>query len=128
MRGRKPHRVTIAHSDISILHQVARSWILPWFQVQRARVVLAVAEGVRIQTVAYQMQCDPSTVWRNCRLYEQGGVERLLSEAPRAGRLQQISPSAESTNCSTRLPGTRCQGFAYYPLEQSGSGSPSGGR
>ena len=118
MRGRKPRRVRIATSDISTLQQVARSRMLPWFQVQRARVILAVADGERIQTVALQMQCDPSTVWRICRRYEQGGIERLLSEALREGRMQQISPSTESTNCSTRLPGTYCQGPAYHSLEQ----------
>jgi hypothetical protein len=118
MRGRKPRRVSIAKSDISTLQQVARSRVLPWFQVQRARVILAVADGERVQTVALQMQCDPSTVWRICRRYEQGGIERLLSEAPREGRLPQISPSAESTSRSTRLPGAYCQGSAYYPLEQ----------
>jgi hypothetical protein len=118
MRGRKPRHVSIATRDINTLQQVARSRMLPWFQVQRARVILAVAEGERIQTVARQMQCDPSTVWRICRRYEQGGIERLLSEVPREGRLQQISPSAESTNRSTRLPGANCQGPAYHPLEQ----------
>ena len=118
MRGRKPCHVSIASSDISTLQQVARSRMLPWFQVQRARVILAVAEGERIQTVALQTQCDPSTVWRICRRYDQGGIERLLSEAPREGRSQQISPSTKSTSRSTRLLGAYCQGPAYHPLEQ----------
>jgi hypothetical protein len=118
MRGRKPRRVSIANGDISTLQQVAHSRMLPWYQVQRARIILAVADGERIQTVAFQIQCDPSTVWRICRRYEQGGIERLLSEAPREGRLQQISPSTESTSCSTRLPGAYLQGPAYHPLEQ----------
>jgi hypothetical protein len=113
MRGRKPRRVSIANGDISTLQQVARSRMLPWFQVQRARVILAMADGERVQTVALQTQCAPSTIWRICRRYERGGIERLLSEEPREGRLQQISPSAESTSCSTRLPGAHSP--ALYP-------------
>jgi hypothetical protein len=90
MRGRKPRRVSIANGDISTLQQVARSRMLPWFQVQRARVILAMADGERVQTVALQTQCAPSTIWRICRRYERGGIERLLSEEPREGHL--LSP------------------------------------
>ena len=61
MRGRKPRRITLASHDVPLLHQIARSRTLPWFQVQRARVVLAMAKGERVQTVAFQMQCAPST-------------------------------------------------------------------
>jgi hypothetical protein len=55
MRGRKPRRVSIANGDISTLQQVAHSRMLPWYQVQRARIILAVADGERIQTVAFQI-------------------------------------------------------------------------
>jgi transposase len=92
MRGRKPRDFSLAAHDVPILQQTARSRILPWFQVQRARVVLAIADGERVQAVAFQLQCDPSTVWRFCRRYEQGGLEGLLSEAPRSGHPIEISP------------------------------------
>lgn len=45
MRGRKPRDFSLAAHDVPILQQIARSRILPWFQVQRARVVLAIADG-----------------------------------------------------------------------------------
>jgi hypothetical protein len=45
MRGRKPNRFRIRPSDESELLQIARSPSLPWFQVQRARIVLARAAG-----------------------------------------------------------------------------------
>jgi hypothetical protein len=51
MRGRKPRRFLLAAHDKPILKQITRSRTLPWFQVQRARVVLAIAEGGRVQTV-----------------------------------------------------------------------------
>ena len=45
MRGRKPRPVAVADPDLPILQAVARSRRLPWFQVQHARIVLAVATG-----------------------------------------------------------------------------------
>jgi hypothetical protein len=67
MRGRKPCSISLAENDIPIVRQIARSRTLPWFQVQRARIILAMGDGERVQTVAAQMQCDRSTVWRICR-------------------------------------------------------------
>jgi transposase len=92
MRGRKPRSLTLAPGDLPLLQEVAQSRSLPFFQVQHSRVVLAVAEGQRVQTVASRMQCDPSTVWRLCRRYEQGGLAQLLADLPRCGSPQQISP------------------------------------
>ena len=40
MRGRKPSGLSLAAHDVSLLERIARSRILPWFEVQRARVVL----------------------------------------------------------------------------------------
>ena len=45
MRGRKARRLTLAPADLPILHGVAHSRHLAWFQVQHARIVLAVACG-----------------------------------------------------------------------------------
>lgn len=75
MRGRKPRDFSLAAHDVPLLQRIARSRILPWFQVQRARVVLAIADGERVQTVAFQLPCAPSTIWRFCRRYEQAGLE-----------------------------------------------------
>jgi hypothetical protein len=108
MRGRKPRGLSLAAHDVFLLERIARSRILPWFQVQRARVVLAIAGGERVQTVAFQMQCDPSTIWRLCRRYEQTGLEGLLAEAPRAGHPTEISPPAACSDCATGLSGTDC--------------------
>ena len=64
MRGRKPSAVVIAAADRPILEAVARSRRLAWFQVQHARIVLAVAAGERIQEVAGRLECGRATVWR----------------------------------------------------------------
>lgn len=105
MRGRKPRAFTLAAHDVPILQQIARSRILPWFQVQRARAVLAIAEGERVQTVVFQSQCAPSTVWRLCRRYERAGLEGLLAEGSRSGHPLAISPPPASANRATGLSG-----------------------
>src|SRR3954471_4589152 len=98
VRGRKPRPVKLADADVPILEAVACHRRLCWFQVQHARIVLAVAGGESVQAVASRLQCAPSTVWRVCRRYEQGGLSMLLSDDPRPGRPLEISPPAEGTD------------------------------
>src|SRR5215468_5337541 len=107
MRGRKPRPVPLAAADRSALQAVARSRILPWYQVQHARIVLAVTAGEPVQAIAARMECDRATVWRVCRRYEQGGLLKLLLDEPRLGRPQAISPPAAGTDRRTGLPGAR---------------------
>jgi hypothetical protein len=73
MRGRSPRPLEIAPQDVSILQTIARSRSLPWYQIQRAQILLAVAAGEPIRQLAVRTQCDPSTVWRICRRYESAG-------------------------------------------------------
>jgi hypothetical protein len=84
MRGRKPRRVSVAPSDMSVLRWIARGDDLPPYQVQRARIVLAIAEGQRTQRVAEDAGCDEATVWRTCRRYEQLGLSGLLADGRRS--------------------------------------------
>src|SRR6516225_4408734 len=104
MRGRKPRPLVIAAFDLPILQAVARARHLAWFQVQHARIVLAVAGGEPIHSVASRMACDPATVWRVCRRYEQGGCKHLLLDEPRLGHPPSISPPAASPARRTGLP------------------------
>ena len=92
MRGRRPHSLSIVAKDRVLLEQLSRSESLPWYQVRRARICLAVAGGIRIQTVALQMQCGVATVRRTCRLYRRLGVAGLLARPIRPGRPVRISP------------------------------------
>jgi hypothetical protein len=56
---------------------------LAFFQVQHARILLAVAAGESIQSVAARLECDRATVWRVCRRYVQGGCKEILRNEPR---------------------------------------------
>ena len=95
MRGRKPRPIEIAPEDLPVLQQIAKSQARPWYQVRRARILLGIAEGgARTQTLAFQTQCDESTVRRTCRRYEHLGLSDLLDSPPRSGRPIAISPPA----------------------------------
>ena len=84
MRGRKPRRVAIAPSDLSVLRWIASGKDLPTYQVQRAKIVLAIAAGARTQKVAEDSGCDETTVWRTCRRYEELGLSGLLADGRRS--------------------------------------------
>ena len=118
MRGRKPRPLFIPPADLPSLQQVARSDSLPWSQVRRARIVLANARGVRTSTIAFQVQCDESTVWRTCRRYEQHGLTGLLAPPCRSGRPERISPPPAGPDRRPGLPGAGRQGPAHHPLVQ----------
>ena len=94
MRGRRPEKLTIARRDADALHSVAHSGSLPWFQVQRAKIVLAIAAGERQCSVAARLECDEATVWRTCQRYRQDGLASLFADGRQghSGRPQQISP------------------------------------
>ena len=128
MRGRRPRPLTLAADDVAILQMIARSRSRPWFQIQHARILLGVAAGQRVQTLALQMQCDAATVWRVCRSYEERGLDVVLREATRPGRPQQLSPPPARSDRTVGLPGANRQGVAHHPLDQFRLGSPGGQR
>src|SRR5215471_4058782 len=94
MHGRRPEKLKIARRDQAALHIAAQSGSLPWFEVQRAKIVLAIAAGERQCSVAARLECDEATVWRACQRYRQGGLALLFADGRQgnSGRLQQISP------------------------------------
>src|SRR5512135_759283 len=64
MRGRRPERLTITPQDADALQAAAHSGSLPWSQVRRAKIVLAIAAGEHWSSVAARLECDEATVWR----------------------------------------------------------------
>jgi hypothetical protein len=92
MRGRKPRPLTLSKADAPILEFIAGNRRLAWFQVQHARIVLAVAAGERIGQIASRLECDRATIWRVCQRYREGGVRNILADDPRSGHPQEISP------------------------------------
>ena len=76
MRGSKPKALTILPADRCELERIAHSDTLPWYQVRRARMVLAIAAGQGREALAIQLECDESTIWRTCQRYRQLGLRR----------------------------------------------------
>src|SRR4051812_45146736 len=128
MRGRKPRSITLAPGDLAPLQRIARQLALPFFQVQRARIVLAVAGGEAVHSIASRWECDPATVWRFGRRYEQDGLAGLLAHSDRSGRPERISPPAAGPDHPTGLPGAGGSGAAHHALVQRRLGTPSRGR
>src|SRR5438067_13342954 len=91
MHGRKPRPLWVGRADSSRLEEIAHSLCFPWYQVRRARIVLARAAGERTQNVAQQLQCNVSTVQRTCRRFEDLGLAALLACVHRPGRPAEIS-------------------------------------
>ena len=104
MRGRLPHEVSVNECDLPLLQQVAHCTHLPFFQVQRARVLIAMGQGKRVQAVAARNGCDRSTIWRICQRYERGGASKLFCEASRRGAPPRLSPPPAGPDCGTGLP------------------------
>src|SRR3954452_6411188 len=102
MRGRKPCPLAIDAHDRTILWEVARSETLPWYQVRRARTVLAIAAGQRTAAVSSRLECDAGTVWRTCQRYKEAGVRGLLDAPQPPGRPTRISPLEPSERRTPR--------------------------
>src|SRR5271157_4771330 len=92
MRGRKPRPLLLDPENAPILETLARGRSDPWFRVQHAQILLGVAAGQRVQSVAWQTLCNRATVWRVCRSYEESGLDSVWAEAPRPGRPRRLSP------------------------------------
>jgi transposase len=92
MRGRTPRPFAVGRGDLDQLRRIARSLGAPWYQVRRARIIVARAAGQRAVDIAQQVQCDVRTVSRTCQRYESSGLSALLTHAKRPGRPVRISP------------------------------------
>lgn len=86
MRGRKPKPVKLKRKDVTELRDLLRDGQTPQRVAQRARILLAHAHGERVAQVATKVEQDPTTVWRVCERYRQGGLQAALYDAARSGR------------------------------------------
>src|SRR5439155_25140319 len=88
-----PFRIVLSSEEERELVARARRYTLPYFQVQRARMILLAAEGLENDEIARRLQTRREVVWVwRKRFYEQ----RLagLEERPRPGRPRVFSPRA----------------------------------
>ena len=91
MRGRRPEKLTIARRDQDAVHSAANSGCLPWFQVQRAKIVLLAAEGLENDEIARRLDTRRKVVWLWRKRFLEKRLEGL-DELPRPGRPRAFSP------------------------------------
>ena len=105
-------------ASISWGFTMARSQTRPWYQVQRARIVLEMAEGGRTQVVAFRNRCDETIVPRICHRSERLGLPVLFALLQRPGRPLAISPLQRAADHRAGLSGADRRGAAHHALDQ----------
>ena len=91
MPRHSPFRITLSVDEKQELMARARRYTLPYFQVQRAKMILLAAEGIENDEIARRLETRREVVcqWRK-RFHE----KRLagLEERPRPGRPRVFPP------------------------------------
>jgi transposase len=80
--------------DRELLEQWVRSRTTPQRTVERARIVLASAEGHSADEICAQVGVSPPTVRCWLDRYEEGGALALAQDRPRSGRPKRLDPEA----------------------------------
>ena len=93
MCGRRPVPfLEIAPHDVPILQSDRSESVTPLVSSPTGSGPPGRRRGEPIRTLAIRTQCNPSTVWRICRRYEDAGLPDLLEPPQRAGRPARIPP------------------------------------
>ena len=105
MRGRKPKPVKLKRKDVTELKCLLRDGHTLQRVAQRARILLARANGAGVASVAAKVDQDPATVWRVCERYRRHGLHAALQDAPRTGRPRTFfQPPTRSTEAAGAAP------------------------
>jgi hypothetical protein len=91
MPRHSPFGIILSVDEKQELLARARRYTLPYYQVQRAKMILLAAEGVENDEIARRLETRREVVWQwRKRFYE----KRLagLEERPRPGRPRVFSP------------------------------------
>lgn len=91
MPRKSPYPITLSAEERETLESRSRKYTLPYFQVLRALIILAAAEGRRNDEIAAALSVgrDVVSLWRKRFFYERlSGLE----ERPRPGRPRVFPP------------------------------------
>jgi DNA-directed RNA polymerase specialized sigma24 family protein len=86
-----PYTIRLTTGEAAELQRRAAKYTLPYFQVQRAKIVLLAAEGLTNEEIATRLDTRREVVWLWRKRFFS---ERLagLDERPRPGRPRTFSP------------------------------------
>ena len=91
MPRKSPYRIVLSNPERTELNRIARKYTLPYFQVQRAKMVLLAADGLGNNEIAKRLDTrrEVACFWRK-RFLE----ERLagLGDRDRSGRPRVFPP------------------------------------
>ena len=85
-------------------------------KIKRARILLAVDEGLGEAEIATRVGVDGSTVYRTRRRFVEGNLEAALNEKPRPGALRKLDGKEEALLVATAC-ATPPAGCARWTLE-----------
>jgi hypothetical protein len=92
-----PYAITLSSAEEAELRRRSAKYTLPYFQVQRARMILHAADGLANDEIAGRLDTHPEVVslWRK-RFF----ADRLagLEEHARPGRPRTFSPRSRRSN------------------------------
>jgi transposase len=110
-----PIRVTaLRRGDRAVLEQWARARTTPRRLVERARIVLASADGRSGDEICATLHVSRPTVTRWLDRYDAEGAEGLAADRPRSGRPKQITPEAEAAIIETTLQSPPSDGGTHW--------------
>src|SRR5512144_2446457 len=99
-----PIRVTeLRRGDRAVLEQWVRGRTTPRRLVERARIVLASADGMSGDMICTMLGVSRPTVSRWLDRYDAEGAAGLERDRPRSGRPKQILPDAEAAMVAATL-------------------------
>lgn len=102
MPRQSPYKIVLSNEEARELHRRATKYTLPYFQVQRAKMILLAAQGLPNEEIAARLDTRREVVsmWRK-RFFER----RLagLDEQPRPGRPRAFPPRAGRADQSPHL-------------------------
>ena len=102
MPRQSPYSITLSNAELEELTHRATKYTLPYFQVQRAKMILLAAEGLSNDEIAARLDARREVVsmWRK-RFFE----ERLagLDERSRPGRPRAFPPRTGRSSQGSRL-------------------------
>ncbi len=96
------HQIELSDEERVELERVAGLLKAPFRDVQRARIVLYAADGLRDSEIAGRLDCTVDTVAKWRRRFCEGRLEGLR-DSERAGRPRRFPPSADRRGQGGRL-------------------------
>jgi transposase len=90
------HTIKLRDGDQAELERLVRTRTTPQRVVERARIVLASASGLKNEEICASVGVSPPTVTRWLDRYEEKGLPGLVRDKHRSGKPKEISPEKEA--------------------------------